>query len=150
MDKTDKIRQELKELLLSQNLAVLSTHQDGQPYASLVAFVAAEDLKHLFFVTPKTTRKFANLSVDCRVAMLINSSQNQAADFHQALSVTMVGSAEEISGDEKEKYLELYLARHPHLQDFAKSPTCALVRVTAQSYYLVKNFQNVMELHISE
>jgi nitroimidazol reductase NimA-like FMN-containing flavoprotein (pyridoxamine 5'-phosphate oxidase superfamily) len=149
MDKTDKIRQELKELLLSQNLAVLSTHQEGQPYASLVAFVAAEDLKHLFFVTPKTTRKFANLSADCRVAMLINSSQNQAADFHQALSVTAVGSAEEIIGEEKQKYLEFYLDRHPHLQDFAKSPTCALVRVTAQSYYLVKNFQNVMELHIS-
>ena len=150
MDKTDKIHQDLKELLLSQNLAVLSTHQDGQPYASLVAFVAAEDLKHLFFVTPKTTRKFANLSADCRVAMLINSSQNQAADFHQALSVTVIGSAEEISGDEKKNYLKFYLARHPYLQDFAKSPTCALVRVTAQSYYLVKNFQNVMELHVSE
>jgi nitroimidazol reductase NimA-like FMN-containing flavoprotein (pyridoxamine 5'-phosphate oxidase superfamily) len=150
MDKTDKIRQDLKELLLSQNLAVLSTHQDGQPYASLVAFVAAEDLKHLFFVTPKTTRKFSNLSADCRVAMLINSSQNQAADFHQALSVTVIGSAEEISGDEKKRYLQFYLARHPYLQDFAKSPTCALVRVTAQSYYLVKNFQNVMELRISQ
>ena len=150
MDKTDKIHQDLNELLLSQNLAVLSTHQDGQPYASLVAFVAAEDLKYLFFVTPKTTRKFANLSADCRVAMLINSSQNQAADFHQALSVTVIGSAEEISGDEKKNYLKFYLARHPYLQDFAKSPTCALVRVTAQSYYLVKNFQNVMELHISE
>lgn len=150
MDKTDKIRQDLKELLSSQNLAVLSTHQAGQPYASLVAFVVTEDLKYLFFVTPKTTRKFANLSADCRVAMLINSSQNQAADFHQALSVTAIGSAEEIRGEEKKKYLQLYLARHPHLQDFAKSPTCALVRITAQSYYLVKNFQNVMELHISK
>ena len=150
MDKTDTIRQNLKELLSSQNLAVLSTHQEGQPYASLVAFVATEDLRYIFFVTPKTTRKFDNLSSDSRVAMLINSSQNQTADFHQALAVTAVGSAEEITGDEKEKYLQFYLARHPYLQDFARSPTCALVRVTARSYYLVKNFQNVMELHISE
>ena len=150
MDKTDTIHESLKELFASQTLAVLSTHQDGQPYASLVAFVATEDLKHIFFVTPKTTRKFDNLSTDSRVAMLINSSQNKAADFHQALAVTAVGSAEEITGDEKEKYLQFYLARHPYLQDFAKSPTCALVRVTARSYYLVKNFQNVMELHISE
>jgi uncharacterized protein YbgA (DUF1722 family) len=43
MDKTEKIRQNLKELLSSQNLAVLSTHQDGQPYASLVAFKSKED-----------------------------------------------------------------------------------------------------------
>jgi nitroimidazol reductase NimA-like FMN-containing flavoprotein (pyridoxamine 5'-phosphate oxidase superfamily) len=150
MDKTDKIRQNLKELFASQNLAVLSTHQDGQPYASLVAFAATEDLKYIFFVTPKTTRKFANLSADCRVAVLINSSQNQAADFHRALSVTAVGSAEEITGDEKEAYLHFYLSRHPFLQDFARSPTCALVRITVRSYYLVKNFQNVMELHISQ
>ena len=58
MDKTDTIHESLKELFASQTLAVLSTHQDGQPYASLVAFVATEDLKHIFFVTPKTTRKF--------------------------------------------------------------------------------------------
>jgi general stress protein 26 len=150
MDKTDTIRQNLKELLSSQKLAVLSTHQEGQPYASLVAFVATEDLQHIFFVTPKTTRKFDNLSSDSRVAMLINSSQNEVADFHQAIAVTAVGSAEEITGDKKEKYLQFYLARHPYLQDFARSPTCALIRVTARSYYLVKNFQNVMELHISE
>ncbi len=150
MEKSEEIQKHLKDLFGSQNLAVLATHQDGQPYASLVAFVATEDLKYIFFVTPKTTRKFANLSADCRVAVLINSSQNQAADFHRALSVTAVGSAEEITGDKKEKYLQFYLARHPHLQDFAKSPTCALVRVTARSYYLVKNFQNVMELHISQ
>ena len=81
---------------------------------------------------------------------MINSSANEAADFHQALAVTAVGSAEEIAGDEREPYLELYLARHPHLQDFVRSPSCALVRVTARSYYLVKNFQNVMELHLSK
>ena len=150
MDKTDEIRRSLKDLLSTQSLAVLSTHQEGQPYASLVAFAATEDLKHLFFVTPKTTRKFANLSADCRVAMLINSSQNENADFHRAISVTMVGSAEEVSGSDKQKYLRFYLKRHPYLQDFVQSPTSALVRVNARSYYLVKNFQNVMELHINE
>jgi nitroimidazol reductase NimA-like FMN-containing flavoprotein (pyridoxamine 5'-phosphate oxidase superfamily) len=150
LDKTDEIRRSLKELFSTQSLAVLSTHQDGQPYASLVAFAATEDLKHFFFVTPKTTRKFANLSADCRVALLINSSQNENADFHRAISVTVVGSAEEISGSDKEKYIRLYLERHPYLQDFVQSPTSALVRVNARSYYLVKNFQNVMELHISQ
>ena len=150
MDKTEKIRQSLKELFSTQNLAVLSTHQDGQPYASLVAFVATEDLKHIFFVTPRTTRKFANLSADCRVAVLINSSQNETADFHEAESVTVIGGAGEVSGEQKDKYMRLYLERHPYLQDFARSPTCALVQVTARSYYLVKNFQNVMELHINQ
>ena len=122
MDKTDPIRQNLNELFSSQNLAVLSTELNGQPYASLVAFAATEDLKHIFFVTPKTTRKFANIAANHRVAILINNSQNQAADFHQALSATATGFAEEVTGKQKETYLELYLNRHPYLQEFAHSP----------------------------
>ena len=48
-DKTEEIRRDLKALFSAQYLAVLATHQDGQPYASLVAFIASEDLKYLFF-----------------------------------------------------------------------------------------------------
>ena len=149
MEKPEDIPQRLRELFDSQNLAVLATHTAGQPYASLVAFVATEDLRQIYFVTPKTTRKFANLSQDPRVAVLINSSTNQADDFHRAISVTAVGNAEEITGTEREQILKEYLAKHPHLEDFVKSPTCALVRVTPRSYYMVKNFQIVMELHIN-
>jgi nitroimidazol reductase NimA-like FMN-containing flavoprotein (pyridoxamine 5'-phosphate oxidase superfamily) len=149
MEKPEDIQQRLRELFDSQNLAVLATHNAGQPYASLVAFVTTEDLKQIYFVTPKTTRKFANLSKDHRVAVLVNSSTNQADDFHRAISVTAVGNAEEIAGVEREQILKQYLAKHPHLEDFVKSPTCALVRVTPRSYYMVKNFQIVMELHIN-
>jgi nitroimidazol reductase NimA-like FMN-containing flavoprotein (pyridoxamine 5'-phosphate oxidase superfamily) len=149
MEQPEYIQQRLRELFDSQNLAVLATHNRGQPYASLVAFVATEDLRHIYFVTPKTTRKFANLSKDHRVAILVNSSTNQAEDFHRAISVTAVGNAEEITGAQRNQILKQYLAKHPHLEDFVKSPTCALVRVTPRSYYMVKNFQTVMELHIN-
>jgi nitroimidazol reductase NimA-like FMN-containing flavoprotein (pyridoxamine 5'-phosphate oxidase superfamily) len=148
METNKQFRKRLGELFRSQQLAALSTHNDGQPYASLVAFYADDDLKHIYFVTPRTTRKFANLSADSRVAMLVNSSTNQAADFHRAISVTAVGSAEEIEGSEMEPILKQYLAKHPHLEDFVRSPTCVLVRISVKTYYLVKNFQHVMELHL--
>ncbi len=149
MEKTEEIKQRLRELFNSQNLAVLATHNAGQPYASLVAFVATDDLKQIYFVTPRATRKFANLSKDHRVAFLINSSTNQAEDFHRAIAVTAVGIAEEITGQLRQKIQEQYLAKHPHLTDFVKSPSCALVEVTTRAYYMVKNFQTVMELHIN-
>jgi len=148
MISNDQFRKRLAELFRSQNLATLATHNDGQPYASLVAFYAADDLKHIYFVTPKTTRKFANLNADSRVAVMVNSSTNQASDFHRAISVTAVGSAEEIEGSETEPVLKRYLVKHPHLEEFVRSPTCALVRISVKTYYLVKNFQNVMELHL--
>jgi general stress protein 26 len=150
MDKNQAIQQQLRELFESQNLAVLATHRSSQPYASLVAFYATEDLKHLFFVTPKTTRKFENLKADARVAMLVNSNTNQAVDFHQAVSVTVVGTATEVVGPERQPILKRYLEKHPYLEDFVRSPSCALVRVSAKSYFMVQNFQNVMELHLNQ
>ncbi len=148
METNKQFRRRLGELFDSQNLAALSTQHDGQPYASLVAFYADDDLKHIYFVTPKTTRKYANLTADNRVAMMVNSATNQIADFHRAISVTAVGKAKDVAGGHKERILNQYLAKHPYLEDFVRSPTCALVGVAVESYFMVKNFQNVMELHL--
>ena len=103
----------------------------------------------IYFATPTTTRKYANLAADSRVAMLINNSGNQTSDFHRAISVTAVGKAKDVNAKEKKRITELYLAKHPHLEDFVRSPTCALVQVSVDSYYMVKNFQNVTELHLN-
>jgi general stress protein 26 len=149
MKTNEQFLKRLGELFRSQNLATLSTHHAGQPYASLVAFVASDDLNQIFFATPKTTRKYANIVADGRVAVMVNSSMNQASDFHRAISVTAVGKAKDVTGKDKKRILGQYLAKHPYLEDFVKSPTCALVQVSVDSYYMVKNFQNVTELHLN-
>jgi nitroimidazol reductase NimA-like FMN-containing flavoprotein (pyridoxamine 5'-phosphate oxidase superfamily) len=148
MEPNEGFRQLLHELLNSQKFAVLSTHSGGQPYASLVAFACAGDLGPLYFVTARTTRKFANLESDGRVALLVTSSANQETDLHAAMAVTVVGRAAEIQGEEREAALGLYLRKHPWLEEFARAPTCALVKVAARTFVLVNNFQHVMELHV--
>jgi heme iron utilization protein len=148
MEQDEGIRRQLHELLNSQKFAVLSTHSGGQPYASLVAFACDEDLRALYFVTARSTRKFANLESDGRVALLVNSSANREDDLHAAMAVTIVGRAAETRGAEKEEALALYLRKHPWLEDFAHAPTCALVKVAVRTFVLVKNFQHVMELHV--
>jgi len=150
MEKHEDIRKRLNALFQHQHLAVLSTQQHGQPYASLIAFAVSDDLKYLYFVTPKTTRKFENLSANPKVALLVNDSENREDDFHRAVAATIVGLAEELGLPEREKVQVKYLARHPHLADFAASPTSALIRVKIRSYYLVRRFQQVMELHINQ
>ena len=146
----EDIKNKIQALFSDQKLAVLSTHQSGQPYASLIAFVGSNDLKKIFFVTPRTTRKFSNLTANPRVAVLINSSLNVDSDFHEAVSVTALGTAKEINGSQKDEILSLYLSKHPYLESFATSPTCALVGVAIIRYVMVKNFQHVMELHIDQ
>jgi nitroimidazol reductase NimA-like FMN-containing flavoprotein (pyridoxamine 5'-phosphate oxidase superfamily) len=148
MDQLENIRAALGDLLTSQRLAVLATHRDGQPHASLVAFATTRDLRELLFATARTTRKFANLTRDPRVSLLVDNRSNRAADIHQAAAVTAVGTAAEVGEMDRERCLELYLAKHPHLEEFVCSPSCALVRVRVSCYSLVSRFQKVMEWHI--
>jgi nitroimidazol reductase NimA-like FMN-containing flavoprotein (pyridoxamine 5'-phosphate oxidase superfamily) len=142
------MRKDLEELFTTQPLAVLSTQNAGQPYASLVAFATSEDLKELYFATTRATRKYANLSSDPRVAMLVDSRSNEVSDFRWAMAVTATGKAEEVEGQEKDKVLKTYLAKHPHLDDFVSSPSCALLKIRVQRYYVATRFQNVIEVHV--
>ena len=146
----DEIRNILKKMFLSQKLAVLSTQRDGQPYASLVAFVASEDLRRIYFATPNTTRKYANLKGDSRVAFLIDSRLNDESDIHAAMAVTAMGSAREIDKATNDLFMVKYLDKHPYLESFIKSPTCSWICVDIASYYLVQRFQNVMEYHLEK
>jgi len=148
MEKSSQLKGFLKDLFSSQRLAVLATQSKGQPYGNLVAFMATRDLKHLLFATTRTTRKYANISENPRVAMVIDNRSNEEADFHQAAAVTATGVVKEVEGSEKETLLKLYLSGHPYLKDFVSSPTCALLKMNVETYYVVREFQNVMKLHI--
>lgn len=142
------LAEQLRTLFHSQTLAVLSTHERGQPYCSLIAFASTEDLKHLVFATTRSTRKYANIEEDSRVSMLIDNRSNKISDFHDAMAVTATGRAAEVLDEEKDSYLSLYLNKHPHLEDFVLSPTCALVRMQIDKYVIVSRFQHVMMLHM--
>lgn len=148
MASVSQLRKTLKDLFASQRLGVLATYGEGQPYSSLVAFAATNDLKYLVFATTRATRKYANLSAESRVAILIDNRSNQDSDFHSATAVTALGKAEEIDKREKNQFLRLYLDKHPYLAEFVNSPTCALLKVSVDRYYMVNRFQNVMELHM--
>ena len=139
---------DLKSLFVSQHLGVLATQNHGQPYTSLVAFSSSEDLKYLFFATTRATRKYANLTNDSRVAMLVDNRSNTPSDFQWAMGVTATGVAEELASSERETCLAAYLAKHPHLEDFVSSPSCAFLRIRVEIYYIVTRFQNVVEIHV--
>ena len=148
MDDIPGLKNTIRELFSSQKLAVLSSFGNEQPYASLVAFAATEDLKHIVFATTRSTRKYANLSTESKVALLIDNRTNEEQDFSYAVAATALGKAEEVLGPERESFLNIYLSKHPHLKEFASSPSCALLTVSVEKYYVVNRFQNVQEFHI--
>jgi heme iron utilization protein len=143
-----QIKQILNELFTSQKLAVLGTRQGGQPYGSLVAFAATLDLRNLVFATTRATRKFANLRSDPTVSMVLDNRSNRVTDFRRAVAATALGRAKEVRGKERKKLAEMYLAKHPYLKEFVGSPTCALVKMRVEVYYVVWRFQNVFEWRV--
>ena len=148
-DVTETLRRKIAQLLETQKLAVLSTHDQGYPYSSLIAFAASEDLTRILFTTPETTRKYANLRADPRVSLLIDSRTHRDADFHQAVAATALGTASIADKEVVGSLLTDYISRHPYLEGFVSAATTRVIEITIQRYYLVERFQNVMELHIS-
>jgi nitroimidazol reductase NimA-like FMN-containing flavoprotein (pyridoxamine 5'-phosphate oxidase superfamily) len=145
-----QLKQILRDLFQSQKLAVLATHNKEQSHASLMAFAATNDLKHLIFATTRTTHKYANLIANSQVALLIDNRSNKEVDFHEAIAVTATGQACEVGVTERNRFLELYLAKHPHLEQFVASPACALFKLGVHKYSIVSRFQNVKELYPRE
>ena len=103
----------LRNLFASQRLAVLATQNAGQPYGNLVAFTETDDLRHLVFVTSRNTQKYSNVTGNRKVALLVDSRRNQVSDFQTAVAVTAVGTAEEITGNEREVMVKVYVNKHP-------------------------------------
>ena len=57
-------------------------------------------------------------------------------------------SPKEGAGPDRQRFQELYLAKHPYLRDFVSSPACALLKIEVETYYVVSKFQKVEQLHM--
>jgi hypothetical protein len=145
MNTVQEIQPVLRQLFLSQRYAVLATDEQGQPFTSLMAFSATEDLRRIVLLTERTRRKFINLKTNRRVALLIDNRENKGSDTQDAVAVTAIGDAEEACFATGAALLPSFLARHPALSAFAASPSCAVVTVKITSYVLVSRFEQVLE-----
>ena len=144
------IKDKLSELFTSQKVAVIATQSDGQPYTSLVAFAASSDFKKLYFITQRATRKLANIHSNPRIAVMIDNRSNKDSDIHDAIGVTITGTSRQLTGDERQNALTCYLAKHPHMEEFATALSSVLIEVSAEHYYIVTHFQKVVELHVEK
>lgn len=145
-----EIQEKIARLLGSQQLAVLSTQRDGQPYSSLMAFAFTPELANIIVATGKSTRKHQNLMQESRVSLLVDNRSNSENDFHAAMAVTIIGKAQFIEQSQKRGYEKIYLQRHPYLEKFLASPTTAFAKIAVSHYLLVSRFQDVMEYRLGD
>ena len=133
----------VEKALNSVKLAVLATEHDGQPHTSLIAITPFENLRQIIFATYRNTLKYRNISHNNKVAVLIESEGGKRKVLQKSIFLTIIGHAEEISTDENEAAYQAHLKRHPEMESFMLSSDCALIRVIAQSYQIVKGVDDI-------
>jgi nitroimidazol reductase NimA-like FMN-containing flavoprotein (pyridoxamine 5'-phosphate oxidase superfamily) len=136
----------IRGLLMEQSYAVLCTQSQSQPYGSLIAFAASDDLKTIVFATPVATRKYRLLTECENVALVIDSRAAFPSDMMGIEAVTATGRARVVGvGTEFDGWADLLIARHPHLATFVKAQSSALVCVEVVRYLRVGRFQEVRQ-----
>jgi nitroimidazol reductase NimA-like FMN-containing flavoprotein (pyridoxamine 5'-phosphate oxidase superfamily) len=141
-----RLRERIARLVQGEPFAVLCTQGEEQPYGSVIAFAVSDDLGRMAFCTSRPTRKYSLLSRCRRVALVIDNRNKFQHDTRRVEAVTVTGVATELtSGDEHACWLEDLESRHPYLQEFLASPSCALFRVDVVRYLHVTRFQEVRQ-----
>ena len=111
---------ELVELLRRFRLGVVATVAgNGEPQAATVG-IAVGDALELVFDTLSTTRKFANLAREPRVAIVMGEGE---------LTVQIEGRADVPVGDERKRVQDIYFATWPDGRERAAWPNIAWVRI---------------------
>jgi len=103
-----------------QLMLLATTHVDGRPEAAVVEFAETEDLG-VIFDTLKTSRKYANLKRDPRIAVVIG--------WDEAKTVQLEGVVEELAGDSLARAQEIYFAKNPRAKKWADNPDIVYMEI---------------------
>jgi len=140
------MRERVYRLLSQQPYGVLCVQGEGQPYGALVAYAFSEDLQHLVFTTPVTTRKYRLLSESAQVAFVVDSRSGETDDLMEIEALTATGRAHLIDrGGEIDHWAELLVDRHSYLKSFVSAASCALFRIDVVRFLHVVRFQEVRQ-----
>ncbi len=138
------LRDRIHTLMSEQPYAVLCTQGGGQPYGSVIAFAANQELNTVVFVTPIATRKYRLLSECDRVALVVDNRAGSPGDLSRIDAVTATGKALALSQSSvAEEWQELLIRKHPHMRDFICAPSTAVVRIDILRYLHVVRLQEV-------
>lgn len=140
------IKERIHELAGGQLFGVLCTQVDMQPYGSMIGFAFSDDLKYAVFATPKSTRKYNNLTQCHNVALVVDNREKHPAELMKIEAFTATGIAEEIVDKKAESYwANLLINKQSYLRKFLESSTTALFRIKIIRYFYVCSFQEVRE-----
>ena len=143
-------QEKLREFFAGQKSMVLATQGESGPYCSLMAFGVTHDLTTIAIATPRATHKYENMVAHPEVSLLADNRENADSDSHEAMAVTVLGTAEEVSGTSADALRRLLEKDHPQLRDFLNDADTAVFAVRVSTYVAVERFQDVQEIMVQQ
>jgi nitroimidazol reductase NimA-like FMN-containing flavoprotein (pyridoxamine 5'-phosphate oxidase superfamily) len=134
------MNERMKSLLKENSMCVLATSSDDKPHCSLMAYVTDEDdVNTLFMVTPGSSRKFRNLSLNHHVSLLVDTRADSKGDRGNILALTVSGVCLTVENRaDKDAILRRIVGAHPHLQDLAYHPEAEVISVRVETLLLLE------------
>ena len=140
------LRNKIRALMIEQPYAVLCTQGGGQPYGSMIAFAANQELNTVVFATPIATRKFRLLSECDRVSLVVDNRTYYPGNLPSIHAVTATGRAVNLQNSGVEdNWQKLLVDKHPLMHDFIRAPSTALIRIDILRYLHVTRLQEVFQ-----
>ena len=134
------MHQKIKELIGSNDVCVLATVAGAAPHCSLMSYVAAEDIREIYMITHKNTKKYKNLEGNPGVSLLIDSREtDRGENRYRAKALTVTGTYEKVEDEHKKGEIRRgLLDRHPHLKDFIADPQARFILVRVKAFQLLE------------
>jgi general stress protein 26 len=132
----------INNFMQKQKYAVIATQEKNMVYTNLVAFFSSEDLKNIYFLTSKKSKKYNTILKNPNISVLIDDRKNKSNDIKNAAAITVIGQAYKIN-KEGSKIIDLFKTKHPNLLNFILSSDSVLIQIKVDNYVYVNNFEKI-------
>jgi nitroimidazol reductase NimA-like FMN-containing flavoprotein (pyridoxamine 5'-phosphate oxidase superfamily) len=136
--------------LADRKTLILATCRQTVPACNLMSFAPAPGACSLVVVSAADSRKCRTLRHNPNVSLLALDGKAFSQDLDQGTALTMNGRAREAAADERQGLEQVFIARNPSLESFARSPQSAVFCIRVHHLVAVTNFQKLTELHLEE
>ncbi|MDP3305098.1 MAG: pyridoxamine 5'-phosphate oxidase family protein [Erysipelotrichaceae bacterium] len=128
----------VKEMLMNNSLCVLCTVSKDLPYCSLMTYVLSDDLKTVYMVTYRNSRKFRNLLENSKVSLLVDNRHKLVYPTDETVaSVTFEGVLKHLDPLETEIVRIQLVKRHDELKNILNTPDCVIFGIELKSFLLL-------------
>jgi nitroimidazol reductase NimA-like FMN-containing flavoprotein (pyridoxamine 5'-phosphate oxidase superfamily) len=135
----------MKDIIRKNDLCVLATFSDGDPHCSLMSYVSDEEVREIYMVSQRESRKYLNLTRNPVVSLLIDTrEEDKGQERIRIKALTVKGEFHHLNDPGKKDCVRLMLLkRHPHLIDFINDPGTDIFSISLKSFQLLDGIKDV-------